>query len=787
MNLKPIAIFVFIVINLTIFARVSKFDFLWRDQDRIVDVLQNNSVDLKSIWTHRGIESFAPLTYTIWYGLSRLDHSAGNSLENQANDAHGVPAKSGGIDPRWFHILNIVGHLTAGIAALLILELMLNNLLAAWLGALLFTIHPMQVEAVSLAYGLKTILGGAFSLLSIWQYLVFSGKINSYRSEERSQAWRSVTLATCFYILGCLANPIAVVTPVFAAVLEKLLPGQRSLLSDRKPKGPLVLWLIIAIPVMISAIGVESISHEMPSFWQRPFLLSGSFWLYLAKAIAPINLAPDYGWTPIRLLSRWETYASLIPTIAIVVGLLWWRERPRTWAAATFFLFLMAILPTSGVLKFGFQRVSTISDRFAYMSIFALCLGFGYALSARRAQMLQIFGIVFTIVLAYMAREQTNIWQSPQNLWKHTVAVNPNSMVARIELGRSALHRGDNQQAFEHFSVVEKAGGADATLYLELANVEAKLGVSDAAIAHYKKAIELNHNVGRAYSGLARALFDKGQYQEAIGIFEKAIQINDRDVDTLLHYGIALEKQGQFENARKSLTRALELSPNNATGQALLGSVEAKLNHPAEAIRHLQAAIEAKVEDPATHLILANVLYSQGKLEEAEPHYEAALEAFPDSFEAHNNLGVILVSQKKYDQGLQHIQQALKIAPGDAEVFQNMAIAMFHLRRLQEAQRYFAKALNQNPRLPNAYFYQGEIARFQGDKAKARSLYYTAIKYDRDHAEAHQQLGNMDYQDEAFEKAVYHFEAALRSRPGSEKAQASLQRAKRQLDRKGAH
>lgn len=788
MNLKPLAILVLIVANLTVFARITRFGFIWRDEERIVEVMRDETTTMKTIWTKGVADTFAPLTYSVWYGLYRLGVSTSQPTDPTAN-ATIVTAENArqSIDPRWFHILNIVGHLIAALTVLFILDLMLNNLLAAWLGAMLFSLHPLQVESLSLAYGLKTIMGGALSLLAVWNYLLFSSKINSYRSEERSKAWRSVTYGTGFYVAACLANPLSIVTPIFALVLERLLPGQRSLLSDRKPKGPIVFWALLAIPAAVTAMGSEVSNHLMPSLWEKPFLASGTIWLYLAKAFVPIKLAPDYGWTPIHLLARWETYASMLLTATVVVSLLWWREKPRTWYAASISLFCVAILPTSGLARFGFQGLSTISDRFAYLAVFALAIGFAYAMTARRAQMVQVGGIVFTLTLAYLAREQTKFWESPEALWKQTATVNPASLVARMELGKEALHKGDSAQAFDHFTVVVNAGASDPTLFLQLANVEAKLGKPDAAIQHFKRAIELNSGLQKAHAGLAQALFEKGLLAEALPVFERAIELNDKDPEALLHFGIALQKLGKFDNALKQLERVLVLTPNNVLAHALLGSVQAKLGHPEEAIRHLRAALAAKVEDPATRLILAGVLFSQGQFDEAAPHYDAALIAFPNNFEAHNNYGVILLGQKKYDQGIQQIQAALKIAPGDAEVYQNMGVAMFHLRRLQESQQNFAKALSLNAKLPMAYFYQGEIARFQGDKIKARSLYFTAIRYERDHPESHHQLGNMDYQEEKYEKAVYHFEAALRARPNSEKTQANLQRAKHQLDRKGAH
>ena len=772
MNLKPIAVLLLILTSLAFFSKTARYGFVWKDNEKIVDIFQDHKLTAKELWTGNQAMTFAPLTYSAWQGISsfsRTSHESGTST----------------LDPHWFHLINIFTHTVAAIALLFLLDLVFSNLLAAWMGATLFLLHPVQAEAVSLAYGLKTTLGGALGILAVWQYLVFSKANTSYNRDVRGRATRNYLVATFLFVLAILANPIAVTLPFFAVILERILPGQRSLLSERRPKGPISLWFILTVPVIILAMSHEAPPAEATGIFQRPFVFAATLTMNLIHFFAPFRLAPDYGLSPSVMLQKWWGYAAILIPVFLTGALLWWREKPRTWYAAALALFTVALLPTGGLFSYGFQSVSVVSDRYMYLPIAALAIGFSYAMTAKRNQMVQFLGFAALIATAYLTRTQVAIWSNPGELWSHTALVNPASTVARIELGRKSLADGKAEDAYTHFSVVAATGHGDAKLLFQLATVEMRLGKSADAIAHFRRAIEMFPTMPRAHTGLGKALVESGRAAEALPVFEQAIALNAQDSEALISLGMLEETAGKLELARDYMTKTLETNPQNALAHAILGRIDAKLGRTDEAIQHLKASIEGKIEQPETHLILAGVLYSQGEMDEAANHYAQALKTYPENFEAHNNLGAILLQKKQFEQGLQHIQEASRLSPGDPLAIQNMAIAMFHLRRYHEAQQYFTKAIAITPKLPNAWFYQGEMARYQGDKLKARGFYYSALRYDTNHADAHSQLGNLLLQEEKFDRAVTHFEASLKSRPNSEKVQASLQRAKRLLDRKG--
>src|SRR5262249_20204565 len=144
------------LVTVLVFARVCSFDFSWWDDWQTVH--QNPwlkgpaGAALAYYWAHPAYGLYIPVTYSAWIGLA-----AGSSL--QQADPKGIS-----LNPWVFHSANLLVHLTASLLAFALLRMLLKKDVPALFGAMLFAIHPVQVESVAWVSGLKDVLAGALSL-----------------------------------------------------------------------------------------------------------------------------------------------------------------------------------------------------------------------------------------------------------------------------------------------------------------------------------------------------------------------------------------------------------------------------------------------------------------------------------------------------------------------------------------------------------------------------------------------------------------------------------------------
>jgi protein O-mannosyl-transferase len=108
---------------------------------------------LRYWWTPRQ-ELYIPVTYTFWGVLAFV---------SERDD--------GTLDPRVYRAANLALHATSAGLVFLILRRLVTSDLAALAGALLFAVHPVQVESVAWTSGAKDLLSGALSLAAILLYL----------------------------------------------------------------------------------------------------------------------------------------------------------------------------------------------------------------------------------------------------------------------------------------------------------------------------------------------------------------------------------------------------------------------------------------------------------------------------------------------------------------------------------------------------------------------------------------------------------------------------------------
>src|SRR4051794_3776759 len=208
---------------LAVFGRLCFYDFSWWDDQGTIH--QNpalNPPTLKSIaryWTAIGRSAplglYIPVTYTVWGALAKVSY-----LDQP--DEWNIR-----LNPWVFHAANVLLHGASALAVFAILQLLIGRDWPAAVGALLFALHPVQVEPVGWISGMKDVLYGLLSLIAIWQYLLHTRAARAARADDRKSARVHYAVATVALILAMLSKPTAMVTPLMALILDAIVLRRR--------------------------------------------------------------------------------------------------------------------------------------------------------------------------------------------------------------------------------------------------------------------------------------------------------------------------------------------------------------------------------------------------------------------------------------------------------------------------------------------------------------------------------------------------------------------------------
>jgi Tfp pilus assembly protein PilF len=570
------------VITAVAFAPTLRNDFVaFDDVEYVVRHADYNPPSLAKLghyWTEPYPDMYTPVLWTVWGLLAFVART---------QDASGAV--------HWsalpYHLFNVAAHVGAAVMAFLVLRRLVRSSKAAFLGAAVFALHPMQVEAVAWVAGMKTPLSGFFALWAAWHYLRFADR----RDEEppaaslpsspgsRRRAWLEYAAATVLFALAMVTKPTTVVLPLILAVIEWLLRGRR----PRRWLPALLPWLVFA--VALGAVSKHAQPAPMvlhPTLVQRGLIALHSLSFYLNKLVIPYPLIPDYSHTPQALVANLRgLWLGAIPaTILLLLGAAFVRRAP--WFTAGVVVFALGGVTTLGLISYDYQNYSTGADRYAYLSVFGAAIVVAYAIPSRKAadarptsehawKFAPAVGSMVVVVCAILTFIQCTLWVNSQTLFQYTLQHNPDSLIAYRSL--AYLVSGPRHSWQELYAVAREGlehRPGDPVLSQWLGNAAMGLGRVDEAIAAFRLAVAGDPRGADKLNGLGSALAKAGKLKEAEAMFEAATHAEDADQTNVAiaheNLGILTGRQGRWDQSVRHFTEALRIDPGLPNSKSLL-------------------------------------------------------------------------------------------------------------------------------------------------------------------------------------------------------------------------
>ncbi len=406
------------LVAVAVFARLIGCGFTdWDDRGTIWGNPRLNPPSLAAVgfyWTTLGQNTpgqlYTPVTYTAWSALAAV---AGRPV-----DAFGLR-----LQPAAFHAANVVLHATtAGLVYLLLARLSARRWPAA-AGALLFALHPVQVEPVAWASGTKDVLCGLFSVAALLAYVA------AVRATGRGpRRWR-YAVATASFGLAMLSKPTALMVPPMAAAVDVLLLGR----PVRTVARWLWPWAVLMIPCVLWTRAAQPAAWASPvALWQRPLVAGDAVAFYLCKVAWPAHLGVDYGRRPGLVVASGLAYWTWLLPAAVAAALAWGRNRTLAAAAG---LFVLPLVPVLGLVPFEFEFYSTVADHYLYLPMLGVALAATWGLARLPARPTAVAAGLGLAALAARSVAAEPAWQDTQSLFANALVVNPRSFVACDMLG----------------------------------------------------------------------------------------------------------------------------------------------------------------------------------------------------------------------------------------------------------------------------------------------------------------------------------------------------------------
>jgi len=362
-----------------------------------------------------------------------------------------------GLDPTGWHIQSNFWHGLNGVLLFLLGRHLCGANVPALMAALLFLLHPLQVEVVGHLSHRKDLLATTFALGSLLTYITFF---------EASSRWRWGWLALTGLLAGVAyaAKETALALPlVFAAYeLTFVHPDRRLILRWPALVASTIVIISTAVGVWLLSFGGLSAYRQAYEPWLVKFNLIPPFndadylqmlfksWAFMMQRLVwPVDLAPEYVLVaPVGWLDAW-VLAGLTLILLVFAALALFYVTGQKKLAFGLAWFLAFFLVTANFL---WPVAYLAADRYLYTPLVGFCLIIAlmfWKLCRQRATYLLPVIAVLSLLLGSLTWQQNKVWDSEVSLWQHTLQVSPESFSAWNTLGKVYMERGDSDTALK--------------------------------------------------------------------------------------------------------------------------------------------------------------------------------------------------------------------------------------------------------------------------------------------------------------------------------------------------
>ena len=574
-----------------------------------------------------------------------------------------------GLQPFGYHLTSLLLHGLNVALAYAVARRLLGSRTGALVAALVFAVHPLQVEAVVWVAGRKTLLCGSFALLALLCYMRSSKLDGSTKGRQLLVAsWLLLGLA-----LLCKASVVGM--PAVFGVYDRLWMRHSWRRILQRNLVPLLLGgSVAALTVMAHAQagGIKALRGGSVFVMGQIMLLVA--WDYVGAFILPLNLNNLYLYDLAVLQDNWRIWLGLLPVVGVLLACCGaYRGRRLLRLGGVWMLVLM--LPVANVLPLSPHR----ADRHVYLPLMVVGLWLG-AWAARRAQPSKwrpvLAGMGGSLLIYWMvaAGSRSLAWQSDVVLWRDHLVDYPNSVTGNINLAAEYIALNKDELAAPLYKLLLTLDSTDVRPSYFLAQIAGRRGDVQAEIGYYRRAISVSASDAELRNNLGYALLGAGRAEEALIEFAAALAFKPRYGRALVNKGSAELMLGQYVHARDTFRAVQQLDADAPDAASGLCIALANLGDLKAALVQCEAAVNIAPENGLYLGRTAHVLVLQGNAVAALQIAQRAIAAQPQAALGYRTLGDAYRLLNEPVMAAGYYREALRLYPKNPEALEGLQL-----------------------------------------------------------------------------------------------------------------
>ena len=551
--------------------------FGWDDKDILLNNVDVHQFNIKAFFSQHYVGNYAPVTMIAFATDWLLFHG----------------------DAVWQHATNILGHTLNVFLVYRLTLLLFSNFRYAILVALIFAMHPMQVETIAWVSAKNNIIYTTFYVLAAIAYIRYSREVKL----------KFAVISFVLFVVACLSKPSAIAFPLCLFAIDYLLQIPISKKSILQKVPFFAVALLMGFITLYTRTEDKFITSDIDiPIYERIGYAGYCMAFYFVKFLFPVNLSLVYPYPDNKII--WIVLGYLVWVLLAILIIRLYKKKQLVIIGALGFI-LANFLLVIQLIPFG--EVIT-ADRYMYLPL----IGFGFLLiSIFKFSDKHINFIVFATLIYFgsLSFMRTLNWKNSITIFSDTVKKQPTS-----------------------FLVLNSLGSEYNTI-----------GKPNDGITYLNRAIAVAPNYYKAYYNRGLSYMQLQQFKNALNDLDKAISLHRRGdhYKSYVARGNVYYQLKDMPKAIEDAKTALVIDPENVKAQFLLANCYDDLNALDQALPYYSNAIQLDSKNPTYYLRRAIVYGKMQQFSSCLQDLEACTNLDANYAEAYYWKGVVKVNMKQ--------------------------------------------------------------------------------------------------------------------------------------------
>ena len=312
-----------------------------------------------------------------------------------------------------------------------------------------------------------------------------------------------------------------------------------------------------------------------------------------------------------------------------------------------------------------------------------------------------------------------------------------------FQMAAACLRLDMKTEAAELISKLESGPGLNVEEEYRLGVLLAERKMYPAAVARFRRIVEVQPASWTAKFDLAVALIDANELPEAIGVLEPLATERSNDAKLFTLLGAAYEATGDYPRALKAYASAVQNDPDNSDLYLDYTRLLMDLDRYGEAAQIVQQGIKNAQDAYALNLRLGSIDMTLGQYDHARQLFQKAINEHPDIALGYVALAQAYMRDGKDADAAKLLADVRGKLPPDAMVEYFYGLALSHLSQNDKAIAALQRSVQLDPKVAESHYELGKLY-FQLEQIpQARGEFECVLAIAPDHANAHYQLSRV--------------------------------------------